>query len=552
MTRGPSSSNAASEPAPSAAPGAGGPLNIGRETVDRPVERGAGARVAILWRDSRGKRHDISYADLREATNRVAGVLRALDVAKGEPVFVMLGHRPEFATAMLGALKRGCLAAPLYPAFGPEPVATRINLARGRVLITTIDCYRRRVAPARAAMPSLQHVLLVAGADEAAAPAGTRLLAPLLDAAGAECDVEPTTEDDLALLHFTSGTTGAPKGALHAHAALRSHVASARRAFDLRADDVFWCTADPGWVTGTSYGLIAPLACGATTLVDEADFDPGRWIERLRGDSVSVWYTTPTALRMMRQLGVDASRVASLPRLRWIATVGERLDPALVAWSRATFGVPIHDTWWQTETGAIMIAQQPGSEVRPGPIGRPLPGVEAAVVRRNPAGVVEPVPDGQPGELALRAGWPSMFRGYLDDDERYRACFCGGWYLSGDSARRDAAGDYWFLGRLDDVVKSSGHLVGPVEVENALTQHVAVADAGVVGVPDPIAGERVKAFVELAPGHAPTPQLIQELLGFARQRLGAAIAPKEIEVLDVLPRTTSGKVLRRILREGAC
>jgi acetyl-CoA synthetase len=370
-----------------------------------------------------------------------------------------------------------------------------------------------------------------------------------MDQASDAFDVVPTTADDPALLHFTSGTTGTPKGAIHVHGAVVTHHATGRYALDLHPEDVFWCTADPGWVTGTSYGIVTPLLHGVTSLVDEAEFDAERWYRLLEEHAISVWYTAPTAIRLLMKAGSELARQHRFPALRFIASVGEPLNPEAVWWGEEAFGLPIHDNWWQTETGGIMIANTPAMDIKPGSMGKPLPGVEASIVRKRDDGSCEVVdaPD-QEGELALRAGWPSMFRGYLHQDERYRKCFAGGLYLTGDLARRDADGYYWFVGRADDVIKSAGHLIGPFEVESVLMEHPAVAEAGVIGKPDAVVGETVKAFVSLKSGFEPTEALRMELLGHARKRLGAAVAPKEIAFLPTLPRTRSGKIMRRLLK----
>jgi len=527
---------------------AGRGLNIAHEAVDRHANGRSAQRVAICWLGRDGSRRDLTYAQLREATNRFANALAALGVGKGDRVFVLLGRIPELYIAMLGALKRGCVVSPLFSAFGPEPIATRMNLGAGRVLVTTTSLYRRKVAPVRAGIASLEQILVVPDEQDPELPEGTRGLAALLDAAGTDYEIGPTDPNDIALLHFTSGTTGKPKGALHVHEAIVAHFATARIALDLHPDDVFWCTADPGWVTGTSYGIIAPLAHGIRIVVDEADFDAERWYGILASEQVTVWYTAPTAVRMMMKGGVEAARRRAYSRLRFIASVGEPLNPQAVTWGQEAFGLPIHDNWWQTETGGIMIANYAAMDIRPGSMGRPLPGIEAAVVTRLPDGGVRPVDNGVEGELALRPGWPSMFRGYLNDEERYRKCFAGGWYLTGDLAKRDEGGYFWFVGRADDMIKSSGHLIGPFEVESALMEHPAVAEAGVIGKPDPVIGEIVKAFVMLKPGIEASEALKRELLGFARKRLGAAVAPKEIDFQARLPRTRSGKIMRRLLK----
>jgi acetyl-CoA synthetase len=360
----------------------------------------------------------------------------------------------------------------------------------------------------------------------------------------------------MALLHFTSGTTGTPKGAVHVHDAIVAHHATGEIALDLHPDDVFWCTADPGWVTGTSYGIVAPLAHGVTSVVDEAEFDAERWYGILERERVSVWYTAPTAVRMLMRTGGELAREFDLSRLRFVASVGEPLNPEAVTWGTQWLGTPIHDNWWQTETGGIMIGNLAATDVKPGSMGRPLPGIEAAVLERDERGNLvftngEPKRldrTGREGELVLRPGWPSMFRGYLNEPARYAKCFEAGWYRSGDLVRSDADGYFWFVGRADDVIKSAGHLIGPFEVESALMAHDAVAEAGVIGKPDPVAGEIVKAFVVLRAGCEPSDELRRELLGFGRARLGAAVAPREIDFVADLPKTRSGKIMRRLLK----
>jgi acetyl-CoA synthetase len=524
-------------------------LNIAHEALDRHVADGNGSRIAMRWLGRDGTRRQISYTELSTLSARFANTLATLGVVRGDTVFVLAGRIPELYIAILGALKHGCVVSPLFSAFGPEPVATRIGIGQGRVLVTTASLYRRKVAPVRDGLDSLRHVLLVRDDDEPELPPDTLELAPLLDAASADYTIAPTAPEDPALLHFTSGTTGKPKGALHVHEAVVAHLATGRFALDLGADDVFWCTADPGWVTGMSYGIIAPLVIGATLVVDEAEFDAERWYRILEDEAVSVWYTAPTAIRMMMRGGTTGARAHRFEKLRFIASVGEPLNPQAVTWGVEAFGLPIHDNWWQSETGGIMIANYASMDIRPGSMGKPLPGIEAAILRHLPDGGVEPVtePD-EEGELALRKGWPSMFRAYLHEDERYAKCFVGDWYLTGDLARRDADGYFWFVGRADDVIKSAGHLIGPFEVESALMEHPAVAEAGVIGKPDPTVGEVVKAFVALKPGFEASDALRRELLGFARKRLGPAVAPKEIDIQASLPKTRSGKIMRRLLK----
>jgi len=516
----------------------GGGLNIAHEAVDRHAAGPLADRVAIRWLGAQGARRDFSFRDLSAYSSRFANVFRGLGVAKGDTVFVLCGRIPELYAAVLGGLKCGAVVSPLFSAFGPEPLKTRINLGAGKVLVTTGALYERKVKKVAAAMPTLRHVLCVDSPEARA----------LLDKAAETFAVERTGPEDAAFLHFTSGTTGMPKGAVHVHGAVVAHYATGRTALDLHPADVFWCTADPGWVTGTSYGIVAPLVHGVTSIVDEADFDAERWYRILQEERVTVWYTAPTAIRMLMKSGAGLARNYRFPQLRFVASVGEPLNPEAVWWGMEAFGMPIHDNWWQTETGGIMVANTPAMDVKPGSMGKPLPGVEAAIVHRKD-GALEFVgaPDTE-GELALRAGWPSMFRAYLGQEERYRKCFVEGWYLTGDLAKRDADGYYWFVGRADDVIKSAGHLIGPFEVESALMEHPAVAEAGVIGKPDPVALEVVKAFVSLKGGFAPSEELRRELLAHARKRLGAVVAPKEIEFAKALPHTRSGKIMRRLLK----
>ncbi|MGZ5081624.1 MAG: acetate--CoA ligase [Usitatibacter sp.] len=517
----------------------GGALNIAYEAVDRHVERGHGDHVALRWLPREGAPRDITYRELRRLTNRFANVLRnGLGLAKGDRLFVLCERTPELYVGVLGALKAGLVVCPLFSAFGPEPVRMRLEIGQANAVLTTEAFFRRKVEKSVPSLPSLRHILITG-----------EPLDLLMAEASDEFEAEPTRPEDGSLLHFTSGTTGMPKGAMHVHAAAVMHYATGRYALDLHRDDIFWCTADPGWVTGTSYGIVAPLLHGVTSIVDEADFDAERWYRILEEQAVSVWYTAPTAIRMLMKAGPELVKGHRFPNLRFVASVGEPLNPEAVWWGQDVLGLPIHDNWWQTETGGIMIANTPAMDIKPGSMGKPLPGVEAFIVERREDGGVRVIdkPDSE-GELALRAGWPGMFRAYLGQEERYRKCFAGDLYLTGDLAKRDADGYFWFVGRADDVIKSAGHLIGPFEVESALMEHPAVAEAGVIGKPDPIVGEMVKAFVSLKKGFEPSEALRLELLAHARKRLGAAVAPKEITFAASLPKTRSGKIMRRLLK----
>jgi acetyl-CoA synthetase len=478
--------------------------------------------------------------------------MRRHGVRRGGAVATLLGRCPELFVTVLGALKGGNVYSPMFSAFGPEPIRSRLELSRASVLVTTVRLYERKVAPIRSQLPDLQLVLVIRDDPAAPLPAGTVDLAAALAHEPDTFDTVPMDPDDDALLHFTSGTTGKPKGVVHAHRAVLAHYASARLALDLHSDDVFWCTADPGWVTGVSYGVIAPLTCGVTIVVDREELDVERWYKLLAEQRVCVWYTAPTAIRMLMKAGLEPVKKHSYPALRLIASVGEPLNPEAVAWGVDAFGLPVHDTWWQTETGAIMIANFIAEPVWPGSMGRAMPGVEVAIARRREDGSVELLGPEQVGEIVLRPTWPSVFKSYLNDPQRSRASFADGWYFSGDQARCDARGNFWFIGRTDDVIKAAGHLISPFEVECALNTHPAVLQSAVIGLPDPVAGQVVRAVIELKPGPQQTPEeMRRSILAHGRRLLGAAIAPREIELVASLPRTRSGKIMRRLLKARA-
>jgi len=525
----------------------GGGLNIAYEALDRHVIAGHGEKLALRWIGKDDRIEDFTYSTLQAEANRFANVLAQHGIAKGDRVYSLLGRVPELYFAALGTLKNGSVFSPLFSAFGPEPIKARTTIGEAKVLVTSEAFYRRKVEPWRKELKSLQHILLTDCSSNL--PPETTNLAAALAATSDLFEPVRTSPEDMALLHFTSGTTGKPKGAVHVHEAVVAHHITGQLALDLKPDDIFWCTADPGWVTGTSYGIIAPLTNGATLIVDQAEFDAERWYRILQEQKVTVWYTAPTAIRMLMKVGSDIAKRFDLSHLRFMSSVGEPLNPEAVVWGAEAFGKPFHDNWWQTETGGIMIANYLSMDVKPGSMGRPLPGVTAGIVERSESGSVSEITKPMAmGELALRPGWPSMMRGYLNEEQRYRKCFVGGWYLTGDLAMRDSDGYYWFVGRADDVIKSAGHLIGPFEVESALMEHKAVAEAAVIGIPDPTAGEMIKAYVALKAGIEPSEALRKELLGHARTRLGPAVAPKDIAFRQNLPKTRSGKIMRRLLK----
>jgi len=521
-------------------------LNIAHEAVDRYADGPRGGRVAIRCLTRDGTITELTYGDLKERSNRVANLLGRLGLTKGDRVFWLAGRISSLYPLFFGTLKNRSVFCPLFSAFGPEPIFQRLERGNARVLVTTERQYGKKVVHLLNRLPELRYVLLLDRDDHL----DDRVLSlpRLMGEASGDFTIPATDPEDMAILHFTSGTTGMPKGAVHVHNAVQTHAITGRYVLDLHPEDIFWCTADPGWVTGTSYGIVAPLIHGVTSIVDEGDFDTERWYHILQDQRVTVWYTAPTAIRMLMRAPKELRQRYDLSALRLVHSVGEPLNPEAIHWGERVLGLPIHDNWWQTETGGIMIANYAALEIRPGSMGRPLPGIEAAIVTRTTGKSLKIEGPEVVGELALHVGWPSMFRAYLHEEERYRKCFVGEWYITGDLAWRDKDGYFWFVGRADDIIKTAGHMVGPFEVESSLMENPAVAEAGVIGKPDPVIGEIVKAFVALKPGYKESEELRLELIGFARSRLGSAVAPRELEFVANLPKTRNGKIMRRLLK----
>jgi acetyl-CoA synthetase len=524
----------------------GGGLNIAHEAVDRHANSDKKDTVALRWIRKDRSFEDITYTDLKERTSRFANVLEKLDAKKGDNIFSLLGRIPSLYVSALGTLKLGAVFCPMFSVFGPEPAFQRLSKGKAKFLVTTEKLYRTKIKQLLDRLPLLQNILLV-DVDQHIDDK-VQSLSLLIREVDNYYTIQNTQPEDSALLHFTSGTTGMPKGALHVHKAVLTHYVTGKYVLDLHPRDVFWCTADPGWVTGTSYGIIAPLVNGVTNIVDEEEFDAVRWYSILEEHHVNVWYTAPTAIRRLMRMALKSLDSYDLSALRLIHSVGEPLQAEEVLWGEKTFGIPICDNWWQTETGGIMISNYASMQVRPGSMGKPLPGVEAAIGAIQGEKVQVLTKPLEQGHLLLKAGWPSMFKTYLDEEERYKKCFKGQWYITGDLAKKDADGYYWFVGRADDIIKTSGHMVGPFEVESALMEHPAVAEAAIIGKPDPIIGELVKAFVVLESGFEANERTELDIRGFSRKILGPAIAPKEIEFIDSLPKTKSGKILRRLLK----
>jgi acetyl-CoA synthetase len=523
----------------------GGGLNIAYEVLDRHVETSNKDKIALYWEGKNGETETFSFHDLSKLTNRFANVLTKLGVKKGDRVFTYMDRIPEIFICLLGALKVGGVIGPLFSAFGPDAVKDRLGDCEARVLITTT----KLVPTAHEILedlPALETIIIVnkRGRDYDLKDIEVSYEV-LMKGASDEFAIEKTDREDYAIIHYTSGTTGKPKGVVHAHQAIMGHYATAKYVLDLHPEDIYWCTADPGWVTGTSYGIFGPWSNGISQVVYEGGFSAGHWYGIIEKYKVTVWYTAPTAIRMLMKAGEKPVSKHNLKSLRYTCSVGEPLNPEAVLWGDKVVGLPFHDNWWQTETGCIQIANYPVQDIRPGSMGRPFPGVTATILDDNFEKELSP---GEEGHLALKKGWRSMFRTYWNKQELYDSRFKGDWYITGDKATRDEDGYFWFVGRADDVINTGGHLVGPFEVESVLIEHPAVAEAGVIGIPDPLVMEVIKAFVSLKDGYEPSDDLIKDIKRFARKKLHALACPRKLEFLPGLPKTKSGKIMRRLLK----
>ncbi|MSQ13445.1 MAG: acetate--CoA ligase [Dehalococcoidia bacterium] len=522
----------------------GGDLNKAYLCIDRHANGPLASKLAMIWEGKGGEEERYTFADLKAETNRIANALAQLGVKKGDRVFLFLDRVPELYFTFFAALKLGAVIGPLFSAFGPDPVRDRLQDSGAAVLVTQPDLLRK-VEGILGDLPALKHIVVLRRntAEQPVANRRCQDYAALVRGASSSFTIVPTSYDDFSVMHYTSGTTGKPKGAVHRHLAILQQYATGKWVLDLHPDDIYWCTADPGWVTGTSYGMLAPWSNGVTQVISQAGFSARGWYQTIQKHRVTVWYTAPTAIRMLMKAGEALPARHDLSSLRHICSVGEPLNPEAVMWGMKAFKQPIHDNWWQTETGAIMIANYASMPVRPGSMGKPLPGVEAAVVDAYG----KTTTPGTEGDLALRPGWPSMFQTYWNNRPLYESRFRNGWYITGDRARMDTDGYFWFVGRSDDVINTAGHKVGPFEVESVLLEHPAVAEAAVIGKPDPLAMEIVKAFVALKDGYQPTDELRHSIMQHARARL-QSIAPRELEFRPSLPKTRSGKIMRRLLK----
>jgi len=521
-------------------------MNIAHEAIDRHAHGHLKDTVALRFIRKDRSFRDFTYSELQKQTSKFANVLQNLGIQKGERVFSLAGRIPELYITALGTLKYTAVFCPMFSVFGPEPVFQRVSRGDASILITTSALFDKKIKQLVERLPSLRYIILTDATEHVSDKIMS--FSKLMEQAEEEFVIPETNPEDAALLHFTSGTTGMPKGVLHVHQAVLTHYITGKYVLDFHEGDRFWCTADPGWVTGTSYGIIAPLLHGVTGIVDEEEFDAARWYSILEEHKINIWYTAPTAIRRLMRMDIKPREAYHLENLRLILSVGEPLHAEAVIWGQENFGIPILDNWWQTETGGIMIANYPSMKVKPGSMGKPLPGVEIAIAEVNDKQLTIITEPNIQGHLVLKKGFPSLFRAYLHEEERYNKCFIGEWYLSGDLAKKDADGYFWFIGRADDIIKTSGHMVGPFEVESTLMRHPAVAEAAVIGKPEPTIGELVKAFVVLKTGKEPNEETKMDIMGFARKEMGPAVAPKEIEFVESIPKTRSGKILRRLLK----
>ena len=519
-------------------------INIGWYCSDRICEKGLGDKPALLWEDATGRERRFTYNEIRLASNTIGAFLLDQGVIDGDRVCLFMDRIPELYLSFLGVLKVGAIVQPLFSAFGEESLLLRLKDAGTRVIITQRK-HAPKVRKILDQLPQLERIIIVD--YDGRKPLQEKEVAFSLEGAPPveKLAIYPARAETPSVLHYTSGTTGQPKGVKHVHYSLIGQYLTAKWALDLHDDDIYWCTADPGWVTGTSYGIIAPFALGVTQCVLDQGFSAEAWYRFIQKYRVTMWYSAPTAIRSLMKAGDEIIKKFDLTCLRHLASVGEPLNSEAVVWSQRVFGLPFHDTYWQTETGAIMITNFPGMPIKPGSMGRAFPGIAACVV--DP---VNHQPIDRPntiGLIAIKPGWPSMMRAYWNNEPTYRAKFKNGWYLTGDRAKIDAEGYFWFTGRDDDIINTGGHLVSPFEVESALLEHPAVAESAVVSKPDPINMEVVKAFVTLKPGHQPGADLELEIMNFIRKKLSPLAMPQEIEYVPGLPKTRSGKIMRRLL-----
>jgi acetyl-CoA synthetase len=517
-----------------------GKVNVAYEAIDRHAESYRKNKIALYYQDGERK-EKYTFKEMKELSNKAGNLLKEYgNVVKGDRVFIFMPRSPELYFSVLGAVKLGAIVGPLFEAFMEGAVRDRLEDSEAKVIITTKELLNRIPVDE---LPALKHVFVIG--DNIEETDKFIDFNKRFNEASNKLDIEWVERTDGLLLHYTSGSTGKPKGVLHIHNAMIQQYQTAKWVLDLKDDDIYWCTADPGWVTGTAYGIFGPWLTGTSNVIIGGRFSPDLWYKMLEEYGVTVWYSAPTAFRMLMGAGNEVVKRYDLSSLRHILSVGEPLNPEVVRWGKEVFDLRIHDTWWMTETGAQLICNYPCMELKPGSMGKPIPGVEAAIVDDQG----NELPPYRMGNLAIKKGWPSMMNAIWNNMEKYESYFMpGDWYVSGDSAYMDEEGYFWFQGRVDDVIMTSGERVGPFEVESKLLEHPAVAEAGVIGKPDPVRGEIIKAFIALVDGHTASEQLIEDIRQFVKTGLAAHAAPREIEFREKLPKTRSGKIMRRVLK----
>ena len=517
-----------------------GNVNLAYEAIDRHAESYRKNKVALYYKDN-NRTEKYTFKEMKEWSNKAANVMKTYgNVCKGDRVFIFMPRSPELYFAVFGAIKTGAIVGPLFEAFMEDAVRDRLIDSGAKVLITTQALISRVPVDE---LPDLKHIFLV-GEDIEETETQYDFKKKVAEA-DKSFSIEWVDRTDGVILHYTSGSTGKPKGVLHVHNAMVQHYQTAKWVLDLQEEDVYWCTADPGWVTGTSYGIFGPWLTGTSNVVVGGRFKPETWYKTIEEYGVTVWYSAPTAFRMLMGAGDEVVKQYDLSSLRHVLSVGEPLNPEVVRWGMKVFNKRIHDTWWMTETGAQLICNYPSMPIKPGSMGKPIPGVQAAIVDDQG----NELPPHRMGNLAIKKGWPSMMHTIWNNEQKYESYFMpGDWYVSGDSAYMDEEGYFWFQGRVDDVIMTSGERVGPFEVESKLVEHPAIVEAGVIGKPDPVRGEIIKAFIALRDGYEPTQELIEEIRTFVKQGLAAHAAPREIEFREKLPKTRSGKIMRRVLK----
>jgi acetyl-CoA synthetase len=519
-------------------------INIGWYCTDRICQMGKADKTALLWEGLSGAEKAFTYDDIRIASNTIGAFLRKRGIKDGDRVCLFMDKIPELYIGFLGVLKIGAIAQPLFSAFGDEALFVRMENA-GTSAIITQKKHVGKVRRIREKLPALKHIIVVD--DDGKKPLQEKEAAFSLENTEPveSLDIFPTKAESPSVLHYTSGTTGQPKGVKHVHYSLISQYLTAKWVLDICEEDIYWCTADPGWVTGTSYGIIGPFALGTTQCVMDVGFSAEAWYKFIEKHRVTLWYSAPTAIRSLMKAGDEIVKKYDLSSLRHLTSVGEPLNAEAVIWSEKVFGKPFHDTFWQTETGSIMISNYPGMKIKPGSMGKPFPGITSVILDPE---TYHPITEpGTIGLIAFKPGWPAMMRTYWNNEETYKAKFKNDWYLSGDRSSIDKDGYFWFTGRDDDVINTAGHLVSPFEVESALLEHESVAESAVVSKPDEVNMEVVKAFITLKPGFEANKDTELKIMNFIRKKLSPLAMPQEIEFVDLLPKTRSGKIMRRLL-----